>query len=457
MRYLPAGLLLRGRRVLLVGGGDIATRKASLLHKAGAVIDVIAIEANPALLDLLGGGEHISGPWSGQSLEGYSAVVVATSDREVNRAVSEAAQHIPVPVNVVDDPELCTFIIPAIVDRDPLLIGILSSGSSPVLARRIRSTLETQFPPQYGHLAEFLSTERERVADAISDVEERRRFWEQVLDSSIPQLIFSGNDQSAKETFEVLLNDRDHRGRGAVYLIGAGPGDPDLMTFKALRLLQRADVVLYDRLVGEGILDLARRDAEKIYVGKQAAEHSLPQSEINDALLRYAREGKCVARLKGGDPFIFGRGGEEIAELMRAGVDFEVVPGITAASGAACYAGIPLTHRDHAQSVRFVTGHTRNFELNLPWESMTVPSETLVFYMGLAGLSIICRELQRVGRAASTPIAVVEKATTREQRVIAGTLATIEDLVAQNNLQPPTLLIVGDVVTLREDLSWFSV
>lgn len=394
--------------------------------------------------------------WDERSLGGFAAVVAATPNRTVNEAISRRARATFTPVNVVDDPDLCTFIIPAIVDRNPLIISVSSSGSSPVLARRIRSDIEARYPTGYSELSRYLGDRRGQVAEHLMTERERRYFWERLLDSSeFIDLVLANNREAADALFEEVLSEGKSP-RGAVYLIGAGPGDPELLTFKALRLLQQADIVLYDRLIGEGILELARRDADKIYVGKQRSEHAMPQSEINATLLSLAKSGKRVARLKGGDPFIFGRGGEEIEGLLDAGVDFEVVPGVTAASGAACYAGIPLTHRDHAQSVRFITGHTKDHQLDLPWQQFMNEQETLVFYMGLAGLAIITKELIRAGRSPDTPIAIIEKATRVDQRVISGTLARILQIAEREKPEAPTLLIIGSVVTLHSSLRWYS-
>lgn len=460
MKYLPICLKLENRSVLLIGGGKVAYRKSILLQRAGALIDVIAPNIDSELLQAIDGqGRWIEQPWSSTvDLTGYAAIIAATPNEEVNAEVSRRAHDLNIPVNVVDNPSLCSFILPAIVDRDPLLITVSSSGDSPVLARRIRRELESQYPARLGEVAAFLGSQRQRVGELLPDIDQRRTFWEYLLDDTEwMEAVLGGNSVRAESIYESALDKQAGAGkRGAVYLIGAGPGDPDLMTFKALRLLQRADVVLYDRLVGPGILELARRDAEKVYVGKQRAEHAVPQSEINAELLKLAQSGKRVARLKGGDPFIFGRGGEEIADLMAAGIDFEVVPGITAASGAACYGGIPLTHRDYAQSVRFITGHTKNHELNLPWQQYLNPAETLVFYMGLAGMSIIVNALMAAGREADTPVAIVERATLPDQRVLTGTLASIEGVAAKAKPQAPTLLIIGDVVKLHPSLGWFA-
>jgi len=460
MDYLPVCLKLTHQPVLLVGGGAVATRKARLLDRAGAILHVLAPDIDQELRAIVGRKGRIEeASWDNRAVGQYRAVVAATQNTEVNAAVAARAHEQNIPVNVVDTPALCSFIIPAIVDRNPLLIAISSSGSSPVLARRLRSDIESRYPEGYGEVARFLGDWREQVGAALASEEQRRHFWEDLLEhTEIIPLLLRGEQTRAEDllTEQLVEAQSGKDSRGAVYLIGAGPGDPDLMTFKALRLLQRADVVLYDRLIGPGILEMARRDAETIYVGKRRAEHAVPQSEINATLLRLALEGKRVARLKGGDPFIFGRGGEEIEGLIAAGVDIEVVPGITAASGAACYGGIPLTHRDYAQSVRFITGHTRNHQLDLPWGDFLNPSETLVFYMGLAGLSIITRELIRHGRSADTPAALVERATLPEQRVLTGTLADLPALVEREQPEAPTLLIIGDVVRLHPSLGWFA-
>ncbi|GHD29449.1 siroheme synthase [Halioglobus pacificus] len=387
-------------------------------------------------------------------LEGQKLVIAATPDRELNQSIFEEADARNIPVNVVDDPALCTFIVPSIVDRNPITIAINSGGSSPVLARNVRTQIETLVPQGYGRLARWAGQMRERVKAAIGDESGRRHFWEALLGGAIAEQVMAGDEAGATQTLETALAS-GRPATGEVFLIGAGPGDPDLMTFKALRLLQRADVILYDRLVNPAIVDMARKDAERFYVGKQRDEHAVPQDRINQWLLELAQQGQCVARLKGGDPFIFGRGGEEIALLAEHQVPFQVVPAVTAASAAAAYGGIPLTHRDHAQSVRFITGHTKNGELSLDWQSMQSPAETLVFYMGLVGLPIICRELQAHGRDADTPCALVEKASTPEQRVLTGTLATMASVVEREQPKAPTLIIVGSVAGLHQSLGWF--
>jgi uroporphyrin-III C-methyltransferase / precorrin-2 dehydrogenase / sirohydrochlorin ferrochelatase len=456
--------------VVLVGGGQIATRKARLLTSAGANITIVAPEITDelaALLGLEGNGDPptphrwLAEPYSGtDQLAGARLVVVATPNRTLNAVISADATVAGILVNVVDSPELCSFIFPAIVDRSPLVIAIGSNGASPVLARQLRRRIEAMVPAAYGQLAAFARELRSTVARALPDVEHRRRFWEQIIDGPVASQVLNGRTEQARTQLTALLalQQRNPKSlnQGEVYLIGAGPGDPDLMTFKALRLLQSADVVLYDRLVNPEITNLARRDAERIYVGKQRSEHSVPQPQINQRLLELARQGRRVARLKGGDPFIFGRGGEEIELLARHQIPFQVVPGITAASGAASYAGIPLTHREHAQSVRFVAGYLKDNRLEHRWEEFLSPNETLVFYMGLAGLEEICRQLVKRGRDAATPVAVIERATLPEQRVLIGTLESIGGIVAASRPSAHTLIIIGSVVELQSQLGWFG-
>ncbi|WP_189475682.1 siroheme synthase CysG [Parahalioglobus pacificus] len=456
MDYFPVSLRLRGRHVLLVGGGSVGVRKARLMARAGAQLTVVAPDIVSELELAL---EEWGGTWRRKryetaDLEGQKLVIAATPDRELNQSIFEEADARNIPVNVVDDPALCTFIVPSIVDRNPITIAINSGGSSPVLARNVRTQIETLVPQGYGRLARWAGQMRERVKAAIGDESGRRHFWEALLGGAIAEQVMAGDEAGATQTLETALAS-GRPATGEVFLIGAGPGDPDLMTFKALRLLQRADVILYDRLVNPAIVDMARKDAERFYVGKQRDEHAVPQDRINQWLLELAQQGQCVARLKGGDPFIFGRGGEEIALLAEHQVPFQVVPAVTAASAAAAYGGIPLTHRDHAQSVRFITGHTKNGELSLDWQSMQSPAETLVFYMGLVGLPIICRELQAHGRDADTPCALVEKASTPEQRVLTGTLATMASVVEREQPKAPTLIIVGSVAGLHQSLGWF--
>lgn len=458
MNFLPLFHNLKGREVLVIGGGEIALRKARLLSEAGAVLRVVAPEVEPELSELVhkGGGRTILRCYEPNDLAGCVLAIAATDDEPLNAQVSQDARALGMPVNVVDSPELCTVIFPAIVDRSPLMIAVSSGGDAPVLARLMRARIETWVPSVYGELAGLAKKFRSQVKARFADVQQRRVFWEEVFQGDVAERALAGQQQEAERLLVEKLSSAEPKSLGEVYLVGAGPGDPDLLTFRALRLMQQADVVLYDRLVAPAILDLCRRDADRIYVGKQRAAHAVPQDQINQLLVTLAKEGKRVLRLKGGDPFIFGRGGEEIEELAAHDVPFQVVPGITAASGCAAYAGIPLTHRDHAQSVRFVTGHLKDGSCDLPWSELVAPSQTLVFYMGLVGLPVICQQLIAHGRAADTPAALVQQGTTVNQRVFTGTLANLAERVASEEVQAPTLVIIGEVVQLREKLAWFE-
>ncbi|MCT8165771.1 MULTISPECIES: siroheme synthase CysG [unclassified Pseudomonas] len=458
MNYLPLFHKLQGGRVLVVGGGEIALRKARLLADAGAALRVVAPEVDEQLASLAqeGGGEVLVRGYQANDLDGCRLVIAATDDSALNAQVSADAQARSLPVNVVDAPALCTVIFPAIVDRSPLVIAVSSGGDAPVLARLIRAKLEAWIPSAYGELAGLAARFRHQVKRLYPDVNQRRGFWETVFQGPVAERQLAGQGAEAERLLQAMVDGAPVQQGGEVYLVGAGPGDPDLLTFRALRLMQQADVVLYDRLVAPAIIEMCRRDAERIYVGKRRAEHAVPQEQINRLLVDLAQQGKRVLRLKGGDPFIFGRGGEEIEELAEQGIPFQVVPGITAASGCSAYGGIPLTHRDYAQSVRFVTGHLKDGTSNLPWNDLVAPAQTLVFYMGLVGLPTICAELIRHGRAASTPAALVQQGTTRNQRVFTGTLADLPALVAQHEVHAPTLVIVGEVVQLRDKLAWFE-
>ncbi|MEX5531982.1 siroheme synthase CysG [Pseudomonas syringae] len=458
MEFLPLFHNLRGSRVLVVGGGEIALRKSRLIADAGAVLRVVAPEIEAQLSELVAqsGGERILRGYSECDLDGCVLIIAATDDEPLNAQVSRDARLRCVPVNVVDAPALCTVIFPAIVDRSPLVIAVSSGGDAPVLARLIRAKLETWIPSSYGQLAGLAARFRNQVKGLFPNVQQRRAFWEDVFQGAIADRQLAGQGAEAERMLLAKIAGEPPSETGEVYLVGAGPGDPDLLTFRALRLMQQADVVLYDRLVAPTILDLCRRDAERVYVGKRRAEHAVPQEQINQQLVALAKQGKRVVRLKGGDPFIFGRGGEEIEELAAHGIPFQVVPGITAASGCAAYAGIPLTHRDHAQSVRFITGHLKNGTTDLPWSDLVAPAQTLVFYMGLIGLPVICEQLIRHGRSADTPAALVEQGTTVNQRVFTGTLANLPQLVAEHDVHAPTLVIIGEVVKLREKLAWFE-
>lgn len=456
MDIFPISLKLQQQRCLIVGGGHIALRKATLLAKAGAIIDIVAPEIEEQLLQLVAttNGQHFVEVFSEKFLSTpYRLVIAATNDPQVNKTVFEQCEVRHLLVNSVDDIPHCRFMVPAIIDRSPLVISVASNGTSPVLSRQIRTQLETSIPHGMGRLAEFSGKWRNQVKEKISNPDERRIFWENLYASPLKEQVFNDNLDAADSMLEQALQAWKVP-KGEVYLVGAGPGDPELLTLKALRLMQQADVVIYDRLVSQPILELCRRDAIKIYVGKARSNHSVPQEGINALLVEYAQQGKRVCRLKGGDPFIFGRGGEEIQELFQAGVPFQVVPGITAASGCSAYAGIPLTHRDYAQSVRFLTGHLKEGSPELPWNELVYENQTLVLYMGLVGLERICEQLIAHGQRPDMPVALISKGTTPEQKVVVGSLADIASKVTEHQIHAPTLTIIGEVVRLREQLQW---
>ncbi|HFG6955907.1 siroheme synthase CysG [Acinetobacter baumannii] len=456
MDIFPISLKLQQQRCLIVGGGHIALRKATLLAKAGAIIDVVAPAIEDQLLQLIKttGGEPFIEAFAEKFLSTpYRLVIAATNDAEINKTVFEQCEARNLLVNSVDDIPYCRFMVPAIIDRSPLIVSVASNGTSPVLSRQIRTQLETSIPHGMGKLAEFSGKWRNQVKEKISNPDERRIFWENLYASPLKEQVFNDNLDVADSMLEQALQEWKAP-KGEVYLVGAGPGDPELITLKALRLMQQADVVIYDRLVSAPILELCRRDATKIYVGKARSNHSVPQEGINALLVDYAKKGKRVCRLKGGDPFIFGRGGEEIQELFQAGVPFQVVPGITAASGCSAYAGIPLTHRDYAQSVRFLTGHLKEGSPELPWNELVYENQTLVLYMGLVGLERICEQLIAHGQRPDMPVALISKGTTPEQKVVVGSLADIASKVTEHQIHAPTLTIIGEVVRLREQLQW---
>ena len=459
MNFLPVFYKVSDRPCLVVGGGAIAARKAELLLKAEARVRVVAIEAGDRMRELVADAalEVEQRAFVEADLEHVICVIAATDNEDVNREVSRLARARNIPVNVVDNPDLCSFVMPSMIDRDPVQVAISTGGVSPVLARMLRSKLESCIPGGYGELARLAEEYRDDVKASLPDVESRRRFWESVLEGQVSELVFSGRIKDARDLLRQQLKEFNVDSvRGEVYLVGAGPGDPDLITFKALRLMQKADVVVYDRLVSPPILDMVRRDAEKIYAGKAKSNHAIPQENINQLLVRLAKEGKRVLRLKGGDPFIFGRGGEELAELIDEKIEFQVVPGITAASGCASYAGIPLTHRDYSQACIFVTGHRREGGEDLNWEMLSHANQTVIFYMGLENVERICNSMKAHGRAPDTPAALVEKGTTAEQRVFVGDLDSLPGIIAQNEVRAPTLILVGEVVALHDRLGWYK-
>lgn len=460
MDFLPIFFDIKQKPCLVIGGGEVAARKVSLLLKAQAEVTVVSPQLSRELADWHEEGKltHIARDFEDADIEQPVLVIAATDDKPVNERVSELAKARGIPVNVVDNPKLCSFITPSIVDRSPVQIAISTGGASPVLARMIRTKLEGCIPAAYGRLGALVANFREKAKAKFTNVDQRRSFWEGILESTVADRVFSGNEEEAKEQLQKALDDADPNPKfqGEVYLVGAGPGDPDLLTFRALRLMQSCDVMVYDRLVSPAIRELVRRDAELIYVGKARDQHTMQQENINELLVRLAKEGKRVLRLKGGDPFIFGRGGEEIELLAQEGVPFQVVPGITAAAGCASYAGIPLTHRDYSQACVFVTGHLKDGTVDLNWPALAQPNQTVVFYMGLHGAPTLCKEMMAHGMPGSTPVALVQKGTTPEQKTITATLDTLEETVKNHKFQPPTLIIVGEVVSLKEKLDWFN-
>ena len=456
-----------------MGGGEVACRKARQLRGTGACIKVVAPEISASLRQVAAEAEEATAEAAGEDkfelqqrefaaadVDGCAIVIAATDDRAVNEAAQQAAARRNIPVNVVDTPPLCRFIMPSVVDRAPAQIAISTGGASPLLARLLRARLETMIPSGFGRLAAVIGDLRAEAKLRFPDTDRRRRFWEKILQGPIAEMIFAGQERAALRALQARLDGGEGEAAvektGEVYLVGGGPGDPDLLTFRALRLMQQAEVVLYDRLVAPAVLELARRDAEKIHVGKKQDRHAVPQERINQLLIDLARQGKRVCRLKGGDPFIFGRGGEEIEELAEAGVSFQVVPGVTAAAGCAAYAGIPLTHRDHAQSCLFVTAHLKDGALHFNWPALVQPRQTLAVYMGISGIEVLTAQLLRHGMPADTPAAIIRQGTTPQQKTWLAPLSALPALVAENNIKPPAMIISGGVVNLSEKLTWFE-
>jgi uroporphyrin-III C-methyltransferase / precorrin-2 dehydrogenase / sirohydrochlorin ferrochelatase len=460
MNHLPIFLDVRGQQTAVVGGGVAAARRAETLLKAGARVTVFAAApsadfdalARHASLTLV--GDEPSRP---EDFAGLRVCVVASDDAAKDARMHALAKAAGVLTNVAAHPELCDFLLPAVIDRDPVTIAISTGGASPILARRLRVKLETTIPSGYGRLAEFVGAARSRVAELLPDRVARRRFWERLLDGPAAELALLGDAARAEATLAAELDrmaTKEGPGVGEVYLVGAGPGDPDLLTFRALRLMQQADVVLYDRLVDPAILDLVRREAERVYVGKRPRDHVAPQGEISEMLVRFAKQGKRVLRLKGGDPFVFGRGGEEIETLAEQRVPFQVCPGITAAIGCSAYSGIPLTHRDHAQACIFVTAHGRDGPVGRDWNALVRPGQTVAIYMGLGHIEQTMSDFVAAGVDPQTPAAIVDNGARPTQRVVVATVATLAMAARDAGLRGPTIIIVGSVVTLREKLNW---
>ena len=445
------------RRCLVVGAGPVAARKIDALTRAGAPVRVVAPEATDPVREHAEAGriEYQARNFREEDLEDIFLVVIASNDGALNDRIAEEARRRGLLVNAGHKASAGDVLLPSVIHRDPVQVAICTEGASPVLGRLLRNHLESRIPGAFGRLAALVERFRGEARETFPERRSRRRFWEAVLSGPIAERVLDGRDAEADETLRAELKRGQVPSAGEVYLVGAGPGDPDLLTFRALRLIQQADVVVYDRLVSAPIMALLRKDIEKIYAGKERAQHAIKQESINALLVRLAREGKRVLRLKGGDPLVFGRGGEEISTLMEEGVAFQIVPGITAANGCASYAGIPLTHRDHAQACIFVTGHLKDGSVNLNWDMLAHSRQTLVFYMGLAGCPEICRQLIRHGLDASTPAALITRGTTPDQRVLTGTLDDLPRLVRSQNVEPPTLIVVGEVVRLRERLRWY--
>lgn len=457
MQYLPIFTKLDNKPVLVVGGGEVALRKCRAFLKARADVTLVA----PWFCEEL--KEHarqhevtlIDAYFDEAHLEGKMLVIAATDSDAVNNTVFELANERNVFVNVVDDQPKCTFIFPSIVDRNPITIAISSAGTAPVLARRLREKLETLIPHHIGPLATLVGGFRNKVKQRFKHFSDRRQFWEGVFDSSVVSKVQTGDTQGAEQQLEYML-DAKAEPEGEVYVVGAGPGDPELLTLKALQLMQQADVVVHDFLVSDEIMELVRRDADLICVGKRLGDHTVVQEDTNQLLVKLAKQGKKVCRIKGGDPFIYGRGGEEVQVLAANNVNYQIVPGITAAAGCSAYAGIPLTHRDHAQAIQFVTGHCKKDGQELDWQSLAKPNQTLAIYMGVIKSPHIQAELLHHGRKADTPVAIIENGTRKNQRVVTGQLGELANLIERNNIVSPALLIIGEVAALHSQLAWFG-
>lgn len=450
----PVFLDLKGKRCLVVGGGEVALRKTERLLKAEAKVAVVALQLCQQLQQLAGQGSivHSNKAFAAADLANMVLAIAATEKQEVNQQVYQAATAAGILVNVVDDPALCSFTTPAVIDRAPITIAIGSGGAAPMLIRSLRAKLEAAIPGSYGDMAALMKATRGEVKQRYPDLRHRRRFWEMVLAGPVLELVNSGKYQEAEARLRSMLQQQQVTTDGEVYLVGGGPGDPDLLTFKAMRLMQQADIVIYDRLIAPEILDLVRRDAERIYVGKEKDIHTVPQEKINQYLVDKAKQGNRVLRLKGGDPFIFGRGGEEIEELASNHIPFHIVPGITAASGCAAYAGIPLTHRDYANSCIFVTGHIKEQKLQMNWDAIIQPHQTIAVYMGVHSLHLLCQELSARGMRPDMPAALIQQGTTRKQKVHTATIATLPQIAENSNIKPPSMIIIGEVVGLRDKL-----
>ena len=457
METFPAFFPLRGKRVVIAGGGENALRKGRLFAAAHAELTFIAQDIEPALRGAFPGARFTVRAPRQEDFRGASLAVIAVDDPAAQEALAAHARFEGVPVNVVDAPALCDFYVPSIIDRGDVVAAVSTNGAAPVLGRRLRAAIEALAPARLGALASFARGFREAVAGAVAP-SSRRAFWETVFDGPIAERMLAGDAPGARAAMvdaiarETGAGDEAPSRRGVVHIVGAGPGDPDLLTLRAARLLQDADIIFHDRLVGEGVLDHARRDAERVFVGKARADHAVPQREIEARMIEAARAGKRVVRLKGGDPFIFGRGGEELEAVRAAGVDVHVVPGVTAALGCAASAGMALTHRDRAQAVTFVTGHAKDGEEPaVDWHALARLGQTLVVYMGVGRAGAIEAALIEGGRAAQTPVAVIENGARRNEAIFKGVLGELSDLVARNGVVGPAILVIGDVAALAAE------
>ena len=460
MSYLPLFIETTGKKCLIVGGGKVASRKLIPILKAKMKVTLISPEVIEEIELNFQKNKNlkiIKRKFEPEDIEDQFLIIAATNEKTTNQKIAKLSKDNNILVNMAEDSLSGNTLIPSVVDRDPIKIAVSSGAASPILTRLVKTKLETVIPYSFSKLADIMMEYRDVVKKNFLKISDRRKFWEVFLDGPVSEMVLSGHIDKAKKALDESLKENKFLEKtGEVYLVGAGPGDPELLSFKALRLMQKADIVIYDRLVSRPIMNLIRQDAEKIYVGKQRADHAMPQENINQLLARLALEGKKVLRLKGGDPFIFGRGGEEIESLIKDDIPFQIVPGITAASGCASYAGIPLTHRDYSQACIFVTGHLRDGTVNLNWEMLAHEKQTLIFYMGMHGSKIICEELIKHGLSDVTPAALIVKGTTEDQEVIIGNLKNMPEIIMERKIVPPTLLIIGDVVKLHNKLKWFN-
>ena len=460
MSYLPLFIETTGKKCLIVGGGKVASRKLIPILKSKMKVTLISPEVIEEIELNFQKNKNlkiIKRKFEPEDIEDQFLIIAATNEKTTNQKIAKLSKDNNILVNMAEDSLSGNTLIPSVVDRDPIKIAVSSGAASPILTRLVKTKLETVIPYSFSKLADIMMEYRDVVKKNFLKISDRRKFWEVFLDGPVSEMVLSGHIDKAKKALDESLKENKFLEKtGEVYLVGAGPGDPELLSFKALRLMQKADIVIYDRLVSRPIMNLIRQDAEKIYVGKQRADHAMPQENINQLLARLALEGKKVLRLKGGDPFIFGRGGEEIESLIKDDIPFQIVPGITAASGCASYAGIPLTHRDYSQACIFVTGHLRDGTVNLNWEMLAHEKQTLIFYMGMHGSKIICEELIKHGLSDETPAALIVKGTTEDQEVIIGNLKNMPEIIMDRKIVPPTLLIIGDVVKLHNKLKWFN-